>query len=114
MAAFPAMQTTVNKYKDDKLVSFLFIDTWENSKNYPTLVSNFVDKSGYSFHVLLDDKDHSGKQTLAANAFKVTGIPTQFIIDGKGNIRFRNIGYPGSTSDLVDHISMMIDLATGR
>jgi hypothetical protein len=43
--------------------------------------------------------------------FKVTGMPTKFIIDKTGTIRFKSIGFDGSDDKLVSELSEMIDMA---
>lgn len=90
-ASFPAAQELVNKYKEDKEVVFLFIDTWENVglEKMKKNATEFVKKNNYSFNVLLDDKD-----TVVEN-YKVEGIPETFIIDKKGQVVFM-----GTTSNL--------------
>jgi len=42
--------------------------------------------------------------------FKVSGIPTKFIIDGEGNIRFKSVGFPGTDEQLVEELDMMISM----
>ena len=57
-ASFPTMQQLVTKYKDDKDVVFLFIDTWEGAepqKNQET-VKKYIADNKYSFEVLFDVK----------------------------------------------------------
>jgi hypothetical protein len=46
--------------------------------------------------------------------FGVTGIPTKYILDPKGNICFKSVGWNGSADALVDELSLMIDLAKTR
>lgn len=80
-ASFPTMQETVTKYKNDTVV-FLFIDVSE--KGEPTEikknVAKFISDNKYTFNVLLDftDEVHS--------KYKIEGIPSQVVIDKKGNI----------------------------
>ena len=113
-ASFPGMQLAVNKYKGDDQVKFLFIDTRENGKDYITSVKKYIADSKYTFHVLLDENDASGKQTKIVNAFNVDGIPTKFIIDKSGHIRFKSVGYIGSDKDILETMSTMIDLSSGQ
>jgi hypothetical protein len=47
-------------------------------------------------------------------AYKVDGIPTKFVIDPQGNIRFKSVGFGGGPDALVEELSMMIDLAGGK
>ena len=45
------------------------------------------------------------------SSYKVEGIPTKFVIDGKGNIRFRFTGFAGGEDAAVEEVSAMIELA---
>lgn len=110
-ASFPGMQMAVNKYKDDPNVKFLFVDCWENGDNYTGGVKKFIADNKYTFHVLLDEKGNDGRQAKVVSTFDVSGIPTKFIIDKAGNIRFKYVGYDGTPEALVDEVSNMIDMA---
>jgi thiol-disulfide isomerase/thioredoxin len=110
-ASFPGMQMSVNKYKDDQDVKFLFIDTWENGDNYIDGVKKFIADNKYTFNVLIDEKGSDGRQSKVVSQFGVTGIPSKFIIDKNGNIRFKVVGFDGSADGLVDEVSTMIDMA---
>lgn len=110
-ASFPGMQLAVNKYKDDPNVKFLFVDTWENGDNYIDGVKKFIADNKYTFHVLIDEKNPEGKQAKVVSAYGVDGIPTKFIIDKNGNIRFKYVGYSGTADKLVDEVTDMIDMA---
>ncbi len=104
-ASFPGMQQVINKYKDDKDVVFLFVDTWERKevKDMQTDAQDFIKQNNYSFNVLLDDKD----KTVAD--YNVQGIPTKFVINKDGNLQFASIGFNG-TDKLLEEISLMIDM----
>lgn len=71
--------------------------------------------------ICLDDNEDAIKSTIAplnltyrilydrgrmtARAYKVTGIPLSLIIDKKGIIRYRNIGYdPTAMRDAIDKL----------
>lgn len=110
-ASFPGMQMAVTKYKDDPNVKFLFVDCWENGDNYTDGVKKFIADNKYTFHVLLDEKGSDGRQAKVVSTFDVSGIPTKFIIDKTGNIRFKYVGYDGTPEALVDEVSNMIDMA---
>ncbi|ADY30087.1 TlpA disulfide reductase family protein [Cellulophaga lytica] len=112
-ASFPGMQKAVDKYKDNKNVVFLFVDTME-SGDYETrskLAGDFVKNNNYSFQVVVDNpvKEGSREYQVASN-FEVTGIPTKVIIGPDGNIKFVSVGYSGSTDKLVKELSLKIDL----
>lgn len=105
--SFPAMQKAVEKFKDDKDVAFLFIDTWENKepKQMQKDAQTFISTNKYSFNVLLDSDDKT------ITDYEVNGIPTKFIINKKGNIQFMSVGFGGDVDGVVDEIATMIDIA---
>ncbi|HJP64273.1 MAG TPA: TlpA disulfide reductase family protein [Mucilaginibacter sp.] len=109
-ASFPGMQMAVNKYKNDPNVQFLFVDTWESGKDYEPGVRKFITDNKYTFHVLMDEKNDAGRQAKIVSAYKVDGIPTKFIIDKNGNIRFKYVGYSGSPEKVLDEVTNMITL----
>jgi hypothetical protein len=43
--------------------------------------------------------------------FEVSGIPTKFIIDKTGNIRFKAIGFEGNTDALAEEVLTMVEMA---
>ncbi|WP_419803311.1 redoxin domain-containing protein [Mucilaginibacter sp.] len=110
-ASFPGMQMAVNKFKDDPNVQFLFIDTWENGDNYLPGVEKFITDNKYTFHVLMDEKGADGRQSKVVSAFGVEGIPTKFILDKNGNIRFKKVGFEGTAESIKDEVSAMIEMA---
>lgn len=113
IASFPGMQKALDKYKDDPNVAFLFIDTWENQETMEKRtkeVSEFIAKNKYSFNVLYDEKDASDSYKVVS-AYKVDGIPTKFILDKTGKIRFKSVGGDSNIDKLVSELSTMIELA---
>ena len=111
-ASFPGMQLAVNKYKDDPTVKFLFVDTWEEGSDYLGGVKKFIADNNYSFQVLMDEKGDDGRQSKVVTAFGVTGIPTKFIIDKDGNIRFKYVGYSGTPEKLLDEVTEMVEMTS--
>lgn len=111
IASFPGMQKAVDKYKDNSRVAFLFIDTWEQPEDREKKVEEFIKKNNYSFHVLYDkpQEDNPDQYQVVSN-YKVEGIPTKFIVDKNGRIRFKSVGFGGSTDGLVDELEAMIEL----
>ena len=104
LASFPGMKKAVEKYQDDPGVQFLFVNTWERVENVKQNAIDFIKKNNYPFHVLLDDKNE------VIEKYKVSGIPTKFIIDKNSNIRFMSVGYSGSEDQLVKELSLMISM----
>ncbi len=108
IASFPGMQKMVNKYKDDPNVKFVFIDTWESGDAKEKNAADFIEKNKYNFHVLMDNDDK------IVTEFKVEGIPTKFVIDKKGMIRFKSVGYNGSDDKLMQELTAMIEMASAE
>lgn len=105
-ASFPGMQKMVNKYSNNADVKFIFVDTWERGENKEKDAGEFIASNKYSFHVLMDNEDK-----VVAD-YKVDGIPTKFVIDKEGKIRFKAIGFDGSDDKLVSELTAMIDMAS--
>jgi len=110
-ASFPAMQMAVDKYKADPNVKFLFIHTWERTETPAKDAKEYVTANKYNFEVLVDAKNPKTKVNDVVTSYKVNGIPAKFIIDSKGNIRFKLTGFDGSKEAAVDEVSMMIEMA---
>jgi peroxiredoxin len=102
--SFPGMKLVVEKFKDDENIRFLFINSWERVENWKKNASDFMSENNYPFHVLLDT------QNRVITDFEVDSIPTKFIIDRKGKIRFKSVGYSGRTDKLVEELSLMIEI----
>lgn len=104
-ASFPGMQKMVNKYKDNQDVKFIFVDTWEKGEEKVKNASDFISSNKYSFHVLMDNEDK------VVGQFKVEGIPTKFILDKNGVIRFKAVGFDGNDDKLMQELTAMIEMA---
>lgn len=103
--SFPSMKLAVEKFQEDNGVKFLFVNAWERVENKIENAENFISDTKYPFHVLMD------LDNKVIGDYGVSGIPTKFIIDGNGNIRFKSVGFDGNIEHLVDEISAMISLA---
>lgn len=114
IASFPGMQKAVDKYKNDPDVVFLFINTSQREANREKVVKDFMTSTPYTFNVLLDTKNKDNPDKFdVISQFDVPGIPTKFIIDGKGNIRFKKVGFGGTAEGTVKELDLMIALAKG-
>lgn len=110
-ASFPGMQLAVDKFDDRDDVEFLFVNTWENIPNREEAVKKFIADNGYSFNVLFDTVEGEGNDFDLVGAYKVSGIPTKFIVDKNGKIRFKAVGFSGSAESELQKVSLMIELA---
>jgi thiol-disulfide isomerase/thioredoxin len=77
------------KVSTDPDIKVYSINVWENFR-YKT--KTFMEKHGYSMTLLYGNDD-------LVKAYGVTGIPTLFIIDKEGKIRYEEIGYEEGLKD---------------
>ena len=108
VASMPGMQQAMARYKDDPTVQFLFVNSWQREDDKHKIVRDFLEKKKYDFTVPMD------VDNKVIGAYKVDGIPTKFVIDPQGNIRFKSGGFGGGPDALVEELSLMIDLAGGK
>ncbi|MDO8550132.1 MAG: TlpA disulfide reductase family protein [Ignavibacteria bacterium] len=104
LQSFPGMKKAVEKYSDNENVKFLFVNSWERVEDKKNNAKDFIKKNNYPFHILID------YDNKVIGDFGVSGIPTKFIIDKTGSIRFMSVGFSGNVDQLADEISVMIDL----
>ncbi|MCR8668923.1 redoxin domain-containing protein [Aestuariibaculum sp. M13] len=113
-ASFPGMKAAANKYKNDEDVMFLFVHTFEKDKDPLTLAKNYLSENNYDFDLYMDYRNAETRTNQAASAFGVTGIPTKVVIDPKGNLRFKVVGFKGGIDGMVAELSAMIEMAQGK
>lgn len=115
VASFPGMQKAMAKYSSNPNVVFLFVNTWQTEENREKVVTDFIAEKKLNFNVLYDTKNVKDPSKFdVVSAYKVDGIPTKFIIDGDGNIRFKAVGFSGSDDGVVKEIDSMIELLTSK
>ncbi|QIL40871.1 redoxin domain-containing protein [Pedobacter sp. HDW13] len=115
VASFPGMQKAMAKYSANPNVVFLFVNTWQTEDNREKLVTDFIAEKKYNFNVLYDTKNAKDPSKFdVVSAYKVDGIPTKFIIDADGNIRFKAVGFSGSDDGVVKEIDAMVGLLASK
>lgn len=102
--SFPGMAKSIEKLGDGENVKFFFVNSWERVDDKEANAKKFIEDNNYPFQVLMDTENK------VIESFKVSGIPTKFIIGPDGNIRFKSVGYAGSTDAIVDELTAMVDL----
>ncbi|WP_448518518.1 redoxin domain-containing protein [Rhodoflexus sp.] len=104
IASFPGMKKAQDSFKGRDDVQFLFINSWERVEDKKKQAEEFITKKAYDFNVPMDE-DNS-----VIGSYKVSGIPTKFVIDKQGRIRFKSVGYNGSTDLTAQEMQIMISL----
>lgn len=109
LQSFPGMQAAIDKYKDNKGVEFLFINTWETKAGFEKNVSDLMDKNKYTFNVLYDKQLNKNEETVVRR-YGVSAIPAKFVIDKDGYIRFKVSSSSTDRESVLNELSAMIDM----
>lgn len=107
--SFPGMKLSMDKFKDNPNVKFLFVNTYErvSADQWKSTVSTFVKQRGFTtFPVILDVGGE------VAGNYGVNGIPAKFCIDKEGKIKFKSTGYLGSNDAIVAEMTHWIEEAS--
>lgn len=107
--SFPFLQKVYEKYQTNENVVFLAVNTWERQKDYDAQVANakkFIEENKYTFPVLIDEKKDD--QYDVVGKYDVEGIPTKFILDKKGNIAWKAVGFDNGQA-MIDEMTEEID-----
>jgi thiol-disulfide isomerase/thioredoxin len=104
--SFPFLQKAYEKYRKDPRVAIFAVNTWEREKGATreATVKKFLADNKYTFPVLYDDS--------SVEKYGVEGIPTKFMIDQKGIIRFKGVGFDGGEKMLAEidaQLGMLLD-----
>ncbi len=105
-ASFPYLQKVYDKYRSNQNVLILAVNTSEQKqgKERLDLVKQFMSDNKYTFPVLIDDQG-------VAQKFGVEGIPTKYVIDKQGTLRFESVGFgdgPRMITELTTQIEMLL------
>lgn len=101
--SFPTLQKVYEKYKSHPQVAIYALDTWENvgGKEQEDLVKKFLADNKYTFPVLYDEG--------MVEKYGVEGIPTKFVIDKKGDIAFKSVGF-NNADEMMSELTTQIDM----
>jgi len=107
--SFPGMKLSMDKFKDNPNVKFLFVNTYERVSvdQWKSTVNSFVKQRGFTtFPVILDIGGE------VAGSYGVNGIPAKFCIDKEGKIKFKSTGYLGSSDAIVAEMTQWVEEAS--
>lgn len=108
IASFPTMAKARDTFAQEKKnVVFLFVNTAERGNDLKTRqakLQSFIKGKPYTLDMLIDLDGSAGKQ------LKFESIPTKFIIDPQGNIRYRATGFNSNEKEAIEEMRTIIDL----
>jgi thiol-disulfide isomerase/thioredoxin len=105
IASFPAMAAAQEEMKDQN-VKFVFVNTMEEKS--PDEVSEFLSKRDLNFFTVMD-RNERGKKSFA-DKMGINAIPTKVVLDTKGRVRFKDIGWSGSDGKLLEKLKTQVQL----
>lgn len=115
IGAFPGMQKLADKYKDDKNIVFVFVNTLERFKSHKErvkTVTDFMVKKKYNFNILFDTMNKKTKGFDLTSSYDINSIPTKIIIGPDGKVKFKSLGGGvGQDNKLIMKMDLMIRLA---
>ncbi|WP_394996302.1 redoxin domain-containing protein [Emticicia sp.] len=107
--SFPGMKLSMDKFKNNPNVKFLFVNTYErvDVSQWTSTVKTFVKQRGFdTFPVIMDIGGD------VAGSYGVNGIPAKFCIDKEGKIKFKSTGYLGSSDAIVKEMTAWVEEAS--
>lgn len=108
IASMPAMKKISSRHPD---VAFVFIATQESGEDPLSRVRSYIEKSKFPENVLIDAPSDTNPDLFStAVSYKVNALPTKFVIDRNGVIRFTSNGFR-SDAELMNELDAMISIA---
>ena len=102
--SMPHLEKVYQQVKD-KNVAVLGVCVWDEKALYDKWVTQNVGTK-YNFPVAFDPAGR-GKNSIAGGLYKVTGIPTQYVIDKDGKVAATTVGYEDGDSRLEANLSKL-------
>ena len=102
--SMPHLEKVYQQVKD-KNVAVLGVCVWDEKAAYDKWVTQNIG-SKYNFPVAFDPAGR-GKGNIAGGLYKVTGIPTQYVIDKDGKVAASTVGYEDGDSRLEANLSKL-------
>jgi len=101
--SFPYLQKIYDGHKENGDIAIFAVNTWERvrEEDREATVRKFIAENSYTFPVLLD--------TDLVEQYGVEGIPTKFVIDRKGFIQFKSIGFEGGDK-MMDEMNLQFEM----
>jgi len=93
LKAIPILQSLHEKYKSEGL-NVIGIDPIDKENS---VLKRFISKAGITYQVLLDKKNVN-------QAYHVSGYPTLYLIDKKGNVIYAESGFAGSVASKLEEL----------
>lgn len=102
------MQASIEKYKAQSDVAFLFVNVWEKGADFKKRAQDFINQNQYDFKLVFDEA--SANNTLLVDKLNVKSIPTKLFVDGQGVIRYMASGSETGKEAVMNEVSGIIEL----
>jgi len=101
-ASLPHLQKLYEEFRD-KNVAFLAINVWDDKQAYEKWIAA---KKQYSFPIALDPAGRK-KPNVPSTLYKVSGIPTSYVIDAEGKVAGSFVGYDDGDQRMDDMLKKL-------
>lgn len=98
-ASMPHIEKVYKAVKN-KNIAVLGLCVWDTKDEYDKWIP--AHKADYTFDFAFDPAARDTAKSIAANLYKVSGIPTTYIIDKEGKVVDSVVGYSGPTDKRVE------------
>jgi len=105
--SFPFLQRFYDEHRADQSLALFAVNTWERveGEKRQKTVRKFLADNKYTFPVLFDE--------AVVEQYGVEGIPTRFVIDQDGIIRFKSIGFEGGDK-MLTQMELQLEILLGK
>lgn len=97
--SMPHLEKVYQSVKDQNVV-VLAVCVWDDKEDYLKWVPENQDK--YHFQFAFDPIGKDIPKSIAAGGYKVSGIPTTYVIDQEGKVADAVVGYLGAADDRIE------------
>jgi thiol-disulfide isomerase/thioredoxin len=101
--SLPHLQKVYEASKDHN-VYVLALNVWDDQPAYEAWIPSHKQ---YSFNIALDPAGRKTKDSIATKLYKVSGIPTTYVVDQQGKIAASFVGFDEGDHRLEDALSKL-------
>lgn len=106
LKSFPAMIEVQDRFSENKDVTFLYVNTLEFPGREADYIREFLIKKGFDIPVYLDRVTPNAASL--SEKLGITTLPSKFILDKSGEIRYQDSGFSGNHQELVEELTGII------
>jgi len=106
LKSFPAMVEVQDRFLENEDVIFLYVNTLEFPGREADYIREFLIKKGFDIPVYLDRVTPNADSL--SEKLGITTLPSKFILDKSGEIRYQDSGFLGNHQEFVEELTGII------